>query len=606
VSLTGDIYNVHGVKDKTFEPNDVPDERHVIIKGKVNDAWGADDIASVFVNIMAPGGTSILNASATMDGMNYTYDWNYSGGLEAGTYGVLVTMQDMQGHYYELSLDFTMSTYGVHLDSPQAEEAKLVTGSVERGGCMEYTVSVLNTGAAPTSYTMSQSSSDVSGWSLSITPSQTGTVQPGESKVVSVDVCADDDVEEGTRAIFYVQAVASGDPTAKDSIQIITTAVPKINLSLQWTTEGNSCSNLVNTGGNVSCTFEMKNSGLTNLNVSLSMDIQKGSPDWTATVSPSSILSGNMQLVPEQVIGGTLSIQAPDDPSMINESIILIEAAANDIEPPLKKTITASTIMSTGISLEVVGGDSKSIDSDEDAEFFIIVSNTDPNNDHTISMSTSPPSGWSVDFVASSKSFSLNAQESRTVNIKVSPTANAPAGTYNLDITGMYQDNPQVWDKVELEVKIKERHELELTVAPLEKEVGADESASFTVTVRNLGNVEERSAHLVVTDIGGDLKASIEINNNNSASMSASIPRGGTSTFTITITPKDEAVHKDKGTWKIEIKGVGGAGDSKTVKVELVKDTEDLFMEIMEDPQMWVLIVLFIVVLIFFAMVKRR
>jgi len=606
ISLTGDTYNSNGVKAKTFYPNAIEEERHVMIRGKVNDAWGPSDIADVFVDIRDPTGASVVNATAELDGLNYTYDWNYTGGRQAGSYQAVVTMHDQQNNAYEIRIDFTMATYGVHLDSPAAQDAGIISGSVEVGGCMEYTVSVLNTGASATSYTISQSSSDVSGWTLSVTPSQTGTVQPGESVLVEVRVCAEDSVEEGTQAVFYVQAVATADPTAKDTIQMITNAVPKINLTLLWTTISNTCSNLVNTGGTVNCSFELKNSGLETLNISMNMNMQKGSPDWTASVSPSSIISNNLVLHPDQAIGGTLTITAPDDPSMINETIINIHAQTTDIEPPLTKTLTAKTVMSTGIDIVVQGDDTRKIDSDKTAEFYIMVYNTDPNNEHTIILTAVSPSGWKVEFKAGTASFSLNAQESQRVTVEVDPDDNDPARSYAIEITGKYQDNPQTWDKVDLNVEIKENHAIEMTVTPADETIGAGETAEFRVVITNKGNVDEKSLYLTVLSTDDDFKSTISIDSNSSHDKTVNIARGQSETIIVKVEPKDDMKHLDEGAFQIKAKSAHGETVTKSVTVKVEKDLPDRIPDVLKDIYIMMLIVLTIVVIVLYGMASKK
>jgi uncharacterized membrane protein len=606
-TLIGDTYNSMGVKSKNFYPYDVQDNRDVVVKGKIDDAWGASDVSSVAVAISSPSGSVLSNGTATVDGLNYTYDWNYSAGLSAGPYQAKVTMIDQQSNSFNISIAFSMMAAGVRLDSPQAQESGIVQGAAEKGGCMDYTLSVHNIGGAAANFAMTQASQDISGWTLSLTPSQTGNVNPGESKIVSAKVCADDSVEEGTYSTYYVQAQASSDPSAKDTIQIMTTASPKINLVLKWD-DPEGCSNLVNTGGSAQCGFSVQNTGLQTLNVTLKLTVEKGSPDWTSKVIPSDIMNKKLQLTSMSSVQGTLNITAPKDPSKQNKSIVDVEADVTDLSPPLIKSITATTIMSTGINVEIIGDQRINIDSDKTAQFFVLVSNTDPNSAHTITMTTSGPSGWTVDFVASNKVFSLNAQESQTLTLKITPVANAAAGVSNIDITGKYQDNQNTFDKVTLQVSINAKHSLSLTVTPVSTNVGANSGATFTVSVQNNGNVDETSANLIVTKKSGDLKAEVKIENNATTSKSVSVPRGQTKNFKVTITPSSDARHKDSGTYEIMIKSGADTKvtSAKSVTVKLVKNTTELFTETMKDWQMWILIILTLVVVVFYAMVVRR
>gem|GEM_PF-5434690 len=604
-TVSGETYNSMGVKSKNFYPYDVQDNRDVVVKGKIDDAWGAGDISSVIVTISSPGGSVITNGTANVDGLNYTYDWNYSTGLSPGPYMAKVTAIDQQSNSFNDSIEFSMMAAGVRLDSPQAQESGIVQGAAEKGGCMDYTLSVTNIGGAASSFALSQASQDISGWTLSLTPSQTPVVNPGESTIVSAKVCADESVEEGTYSTYYVQAQATSDPSAKDSIQIMTTASPKINLVLKWD-DSEGCSKLVNTGGATNCGFTVQNTGLQTLNVTLKLTVEKGSPDWTVKVVPSTIMNTKLQLTSMASVPGTLNITAPKDPSKQNKSIVDIEADA-DVSPPISKTITATTIMSTGINVEIIGDQRINIDSDKTAQFFVLVSNTDPNTAHTITMTTNQPAGWTVDFVASNKVFSLNAQESQTLTLKITPVANAAAGVSNIDITGKYQDNPNTWDKVTLQVSINAKHSLSLTVTPTSTNVGANAGATFTVSVQNNGNIDESSATLLVTKKSGDLKAEVRIEDNVTNLKSVIIPRGQTKTFTVKITPASDAKHKESGTYEIKIQSsVVTVTSSKTVTVKLIKNTTELLSETMKDWQMWILIILMVVVVAFYGMVVRR
>ena len=606
LTLAGDTYNSQGIKTKNFYPYDIQDNRNVVVKGKIDDAWGSSDISSVAVVITSTSNSVVSNGTATIDGLNYTYDWNYTP-VAAGPYQVKVTATDQQANAYNTSLTFSMMAAGVRIDSPQAQESGIVSGAAEKGGCMDYTLSITNIGGSPTTFTISQTSQDVPGWTLTLNPTQTSSINPGESAVVSAKVCADDSVDEGTYSTYYVQAQATSDPAAKDTIEIMTTAAPKIDLVLKWDDVA-GCNKLLNTGGATNCAFTLQNTGLQTLNVSMKMIVEKGSPDWAVKVVPSSIMNTRLVLTAGASVSGTLNITAPKDPSKQNKSIVDIEADVLDQTTPLTKTISATTIMSTGINVEIFGEQRIPIDSDKTAQFSVRVTNTDPNTAHTIVMTTSPPAGWTVEFVASNSVFSLNPTESQTLTLKVTPVANAAAGVTNIDVQGKYQDNPNTWDKVTLQVSINEKHSLTLTVTPLSTTVGPGSGATFTVSIQNGGNTDEKSATLLVAKKTGNLKADVSINDNKTTIKSVIIPRGQTVKFMVTITPASNAKHKDSGTYNIMVKSgaVLSVTSSKDVSVQLTKNTTQLLQETLADWQMWILIILTLVVVGFYAMVARR
>ena len=235
-----------------------------------------------------------------------------------------------------------------------------------------------------------------------------------------------------------------------------------------------------------------------------------------------------------------------------------------------------------------------------------MVYNTDPNNEHTIVLSAVAPSGWKVDFKAGTQTFSLSAQESQRVTVEVDPDDNDPARSYSIEVTGRYQDNPQTWDRVDLNVEIKENHAIEMTVTPAEETVGAGETAEFTVVITNKGNVDENSLYLTVLSTNDDFKATISIDGNSSHDKTVNIARGQSETITVEVEPKDEMKHLDEGSFSIKAKSAQGDTVTKSVNIKVEKELPDRIPDVLKDIYIMMLIVLTIVVLVLYGMASKR
>ncbi|MBK9049926.1 MAG: right-handed parallel beta-helix repeat-containing protein [Chloroflexi bacterium] len=100
---------------------------------------------------------------------------------------------------------------GVDIEPPR-------TGSSVAGGTVNYTHTVTNTGDGPDSFDLTVADSNPPGWTISISPANTGVLLPGESTVVTVTIQVPA-VVTVTVHTATIQATSVADPSVNDSVE---------------------------------------------------------------------------------------------------------------------------------------------------------------------------------------------------------------------------------------------------------------------------------------------------------------------------------------------------------------------------------------------------
>ena len=149
--------------------------------------------------------------------------------------------------------------------------------------------------------------------------------------------------------------------------------------------------------------------------------------------------------------------------------------------------VTVKVVQPYAVNLDV-DEEEKTTDANVNATYYITVENIGTNGD-TYDLSVT---STEADFAMLNKtSVSLGAGESEVVELNVSSFL---AGDYDTTVEASSTTQPGVSDDVTVTTRVNPYYEVDLGVLPEEQTVEPDENATYTLTVTNLGNTEDRFA----------------------------------------------------------------------------------------------------------------
>ncbi len=494
-TLTAEVTDADGHVGASLQPNGLEADREAIVRGVVQAAFGESDIDSVTVAIDAPGGSNVLNQTATVSGLNYTFNWSYDTGHPAGVYDVTVTTFDPQGNSLSTHTLLTMAEYALIVYSPDDPGASEVHSVTAPGDSVTYSLVVRNTGASPTAVDLTQGNA-APGWSMDFSPATLNPLPGGSEGTISVTVSAETTVVIGDTAILYVQAIAHDDPSstkASARFQTVTNAVQNINFDLRW--EGSS-SSVVPVGGTATYNLVLVNNGKLEVNVTLTKTVS--TPSWTA------LLGGGLQeglgyhLAPGTLQQGTLEVRAPTDASAAPSVTVTITGTSSDTTPTTVKSIVSKTSFATGIQLSTTDPASKEVEAGKSARFSFVLKNPNTEQAQSVSLSASGlPAEWT--FILSDATVNLNAGAQKSMTIDVVTPQGAKAGTKGtVTIRAQLSGDPSVSDQLAFSVTISKKEGMTVSVTPEQLNVGPS-GGFITVAVKNTGN-GDLTVKLVVTN----------------------------------------------------------------------------------------------------------
>jgi uncharacterized membrane protein len=162
-----------------------------------------------------------------------------------------------------------------------------------------------------------------------------------------------------------------------------------------------------------------------------------GPQDWTVYITPSypqDKVIGDIRLEPGMTSGNRISVFAAS-PSWAEpgEYQVIVEASSGDI----KGTLSLTPVITARYGMSLTTPDSRlstKATAGKDNYFALVVLNTGSAAIENIALSSSKPTGWTVDFTPQSIG-SLAAGVSQTVDVNIKPGAKAIAGDYQVILT---------------------------------------------------------------------------------------------------------------------------------------------------------------------------
>jgi uncharacterized membrane protein len=538
----------------SFYPNDLPNQRHIIFQGDLVDPFGATDIAGVNVTIKRPNGQIVVDKQAAeVDGMNYTYDWNYANGLDAGSYTVDVTGRDQQSHEFSITGSFNMADYGVRL-STEGEEAGRVTKSTTPNTDAKYTLTVLNIGGKSAKILMDDGN-PLPSWTTSFSKG-TFTLGAGDDDDVVFNVKPAISLGGGNSSVFVVSATVSDDPAtpqAKDVLEVETFVRDVAAFLVQ---PDKPDPKTVGVGGKVDHTFTIRNTGENPTDVDLSILSGTGN-GWTAEFRGSRVVNNAIEdLRSMEVVEVILRVTAPST-STNKEAVIKVKVQSHEFTDVFKE-ITFTTKLVIGLKLTPTTPLSTTQDPGASFVLYFEALNNDPTSNHNITFtviqrtSTWPSSAFTY---TPSTLVRLNSGAKTNMGLEVDVPQTAEAGTPRFTVKGIVDGNDNVLASFDFNVTVNILQELEVELDPPSAELTittaeADKSFKF-LTLTNGGNKEEMVNVTVEVDSDDVI---VEINDvRTSILLNLRIGPGASEDVKIAFWAKASAKNGDKITVRISV-----------------------------------------------------
>lgn len=394
-----------------------PGEVHVYTHVLRNIGDFIEDFTIDMNNVSLPGGGgwaySYTPSSISQLGYNQavTVTFTITGGLNG--YVDVTTLTASNGFSLTRSvMDTTTitSTAGVQIAPPRV-------GTANPGQTIVYQHVLTNTGNGPDIFTLSLLNSTPASWGVTIVPTTTGYVLPGETIPFNVSITIPPSTLSGTVHTVTIEARADA-PVATDTLVDTTTSVGEGGVTIgpdNTATTGPGAviqyQHFVTNTGSIADTF--------NLTVT-------SSRNWTVSVLPTSV---NLNPGQSQSVVVTVNVPGTAVPGQSDVTTVKATSATNALT--FDQAIDTTNISATGVGVLLNPNRAQTANPSDIIVYQHIMTNTGTTTqDFTLSAASSQ--NWSVQI---SPNFlpAVPAGETRAVNVTVNVPANAAGGT--IDVT---------------------------------------------------------------------------------------------------------------------------------------------------------------------------
>jgi len=591
-----------------FHPYWPDSVRRIRTEGDIATTFGPNDVGVVQVTIRSPSGDIVSNSTAQLSAGHYVSIWNYSRGQTPGNYNVTVKVTDRQSHEYLATTVITMLQYASYISSKQTDIDGVIKGvaSPPRGGSektdAKYALDILNSGFSATSITVRVSSDPPPGWTASLSSTSIASIMPGTSVNITFTVSAGAEIDYGSKAVIYVEAIADGDtrtPKASWTVQTVTNATMSRNFDFSIIEKSESWIDVDQT---VNYQMLLRNKGILDMNITLAI---AGTPvAWSAQLDVPGMVRLGTGSASEKTVN--LKVTAPAEEVGNLSRVAQIAVTAQAVEDSnLEKTITTVTHLITILSLQVTPD---TVTSDPDslggrADIRVTITNLDPTNIHTVRL-TVTAADWPISSLKYDPKESLLSPNGAT-NITVSVTP--PAGTLADEVAGYTVsvkieplDQPTRSNSTTVKLKVRQKYAVSLTTSNRNLETKPGEKMALSLTVTNLGNGNDNIKVYVAAGIPQDWQVHLNDVLSPPNSLTLQLAPGAHADINMTIKSPDSS--RDGTGVNVTITAMSGQAkepveQSIGVKLTVKKDLAGKLKDVLINDQLG----LFMFVLTFFV-----
>ncbi|MEE9150494.1 MAG: NEW3 domain-containing protein [Thermoplasmata archaeon] len=522
-------YNFNNNLETLFYPKNIDEpvnRRQVQIKGAITDAFGNYDVHDVNIEIQPPSGGPIpKTAKWDRDTGTYNYTWFYSKNSVSGKYTITTEVVLEQGQTFSASNNFTMAEYGVLLTSPDQEGGEgtylaQAKRNIIQNETTSYLINVNNIGNEPCTVEISTALTTLGrtwwNWYLEDeniildSDKKSGKVEnlvAGEIKSISLTIDG-----ENKALIDYVGIVVYGICSEETSeshfLNTYTEVVVRYDLELEFLDHTKEQTKNVEMDSEVEYDFTVENTGGADDYIWVELGTPPGG--WGMTLSgtktddPKFGQWGYVHLGPGDSTNLKLILTTPSSGGDVTAIIDITGKSYGSKQQGdtlvASDKITTTTIMTTGVKLEVIGEPSKDWDPGDDSlRYELQLTNTGTTTGN-FTVTFDPPSssdGWDIgDISLSQENFQLGPNTYETFQLWVEPTIEVLAKNHSISIRAENDDAPQArFDDKTVYCIVNEYYDIEV-IEPvgleLESEAEPGEDVEYTIKIKNNGNTAEK------------------------------------------------------------------------------------------------------------------
>jgi uncharacterized membrane protein len=173
-------------------------------------------------------------------------------------------------------------------------------------------------------------------------------------------------------------------------------------------------------------------------------------------------------------------------------------------------------------------------------------------------------------------------------------------------VKASFADNLAVYDKLTFTVTVNKKPKLDMTVSPKTLKMKVAETAKFTITFTNGGNVIEDRVLDVGT--GGSVRASsvtVKLDGKVVDSLDISIKPGESLTVALELEVSKDANNGDQAVLTIGVKERSGYASVEAQKVTIDIEKEVSVLDLLTDWSVLAILALFLVIVVLYVRLRK-
>jgi len=593
------------------------ENRIISFKGTITDALGGYDIDRVALNCQS---VSVFpsNAQATINAVNekaiFYFNWSYPYGIKPGQYTVTATITDNSNNSYSDTTTFTMAAFGVALQIVEPEK------SGEKGQTVVFDLEVTNIGGSTDSYRMS--ASPTISWATAFDKTILDSVSANKTEYVKLNVNIPVSAADNQQNSITITAISQNEASKADSQIAIATALATTEFTFVLQGAGQK---EIAEGESAKYSMRLTNIG-DNTDAYAVIISDDPSSGWQVTLdggtpvsSGSSYIRKEVTLTPSGQATFTLTVWASGSPmSSVEEEVVVTAFPKNDTSKYREVKTVTKLLTSSEISMSVDKTTLTSSVKDKSAstpEFETLVYSVNIQNlggAVTLTFDVSLPSSASGWLVNKPADISLDENEDKDLEFRITPksgTAPNEGLGYELTLRASSVSDSSVTTKATVYAKVEQFYKLEVNMEENKIASGSSQVVTYILTIRNLGNGEDKVSVLVNSDWDYTLSTT-QTSEKLGEILVVTLPSGVEARVSLTLTSPADARNGDFDNAQITVRSKSfDTSDiyeykefQRTTTVEKVG--MEAFMDSVRD--LWILIILVVALIIIAVFLKMK